>query len=177
MVPVPVARLYRALLEDARERNRILDESFESAEACSTDYDKVASAAWPLKVLVLKDEIERYRTRSQVLVSQASSIQNPISRVHALEQILGAIHGASNEVVESALNAFETACGKMKSWKVDLAIQRIAVCYFGFAPERMMALVSSMKYQRIQRQTLETMEITKANPPVPNWPNIGFENE
>ena len=110
-------------------------------------------------------------------MKQAISIQNPISRVHALEQILGAIHGASGEVVELALNAFESACGKIKSWKVDWSIQAIAVCYFGFAPEQMMALVSSMKYQRIQRHTLRAIEITKANPPVPNWPNIGFEDE
>jgi hypothetical protein len=159
------------------QRIKIIDESFEAAENCRTDYKRVAVAVWPLKVVVLTHEEKRYRARIGVMLEQAKAIENPISCVHAIEQILGAIHGAPKEMVGAVLAEFETACHKIRSWKVDWAIQHVAVCYFAHAPDQMLKLVESMASKRIQRKTLKDLELTRDRPPIPGWPNIGFEEE
>jgi hypothetical protein len=172
------ALAYAALhCPESAQRIKIIDESFEASENCRTDYKRVAVAVWPLKVLVLSQEEERYRVRIGVLLDQAKAIENPISCVHAIEQILGAINGAPKEIVGAVLTEVETACRKIRSWKVDSAIQHVAVCYFAHAPHQMLKLVESMTNKRIQRKTLMDLELTREHPPIPGWPNIGFEEE
>src|SRR5438128_214142 len=109
----------RTLVARFKSTQRIIGESFASADDCDIDYRKVSVAVFPLRVLVLKDEQERYWARTAQLFDQVKAIENPIQRVFPLEQVLGAISGASSDVVEGALREFEAACSEVKDWQVD----------------------------------------------------------
>ena len=80
----------------------------------------VLRSAWTRKNCVLcgpeapTHEEKRYRARIGVMLDQAKGIENPISCVHAIEQIFGAIHGAPKEIVGAVLaNSTASHCGTL----------------------------------------------------------------
>ena len=130
----------------------ISNEAVSAAALCEDAYKRVAVTAWPIRAL---SECGRLNQADGILMrslKEALEIQQPVSRMDALELLWHAAWAPPLVGRAEALNELLRACAAASSWKVGRCMRDIALVIGGDDPARAAQIIASMPEGSYKRQ-------------------------
>lgn len=130
----------------------ISSEAVSAAALCEGVYKRVAVRAWPIRALSECGNIKQADGLLMRSLKDVYEIQQPVSRMDALELLWHAAWAPPLAGRAEALNELLRACAAASSWKVGRCMRDIVLVISGEDPARAAQIIASMPEGSYKRQ-------------------------
>lgn len=148
---------------DQDSLERLFRESLEAARACDEPYKRVAVAAWPVRAAVERGLVLPTGLVHRLL-QEADRIEQPSSRVEALELLWQGIFPLGPAGRARVESAFVEACFTADTWRAPRALVCFLQVLVTREPERARALLERMPPGRSRRRAERLLPLAR-----PEW--------
>ncbi len=130
----------------------VADEAYAAAKGGRNAYKISAAAAWPIRALVERGKISEAQRMLAQSLEEAGRIEQPVSKVDALELLLHATWFGSGDTRLAALEALIAACQSANSWKAGRCLRDTALLLASEDKAYAQRIVQSMPQGIYKRQ-------------------------
>ena len=145
----------------------VAEKALTSSRHCRDEYQVVASAAWPIRALIERDQQAAARRELARVLKAAVLISNPLRKADALFLLWEAAAPMGVKASRVALDLLVDACLQVKGWRGPKMLKDAAVILASFDAMHASRVAEMIPDARVRRQAQAALSAKAHVPPRP----------